>query len=357
MRVSEALHISGITLFVMLGAFGCSDNPGEPSTDVDPIEYVEPEEVGWSTEALAEVVLGLEQSGFAAMMAACDGKVFFSWGNTDYNYSCHSIRKPFLGALYGIHVGEAAIDTSATLADLSIDDIEPSLTDAEKEATVRDLLMSRSGVYHEAAAETQEMQDSRPERGSHPHGTFFYYNNWDFNALGTIFNQETRTDLYEEFLSRIADPIGMQDFELANCAYGYEPDRSEHPAYRFRMSARDMLRFGVLMQQNGTWLDDEIVPADWIAESTRSYSVMDENLGVGYGHLWSVFPEGSAMADLIGAPGYFHTGVGVHVLIVVPELKLVLVQRFDTDGEWTDPGDVGMLLGLQLIHSRVEDGR
>ena len=47
-------------------------------------------------------------------------------------------------------------------------DIAPSLTYEEKQATVRDLLKSRSGVYHEAAAETQEAKDLRPQRGSHP---------------------------------------------------------------------------------------------------------------------------------------------------------------------------------------------
>jgi hypothetical protein len=57
------------------------------------------------------------------------------------------------------------------------------LNTAEKQATIRDLLMSRSGVYHEAAGEHQEMIDARPERGSHAPETYFYCNNWDFNAL------------------------------------------------------------------------------------------------------------------------------------------------------------------------------
>ena len=59
------------------------------------------------------------------------------------------------------------------------------------------------------------------------------------------------------------------------------------------------------------------------------------------------------IADLIGSPGYFHTGVGVHALIVVPELKLVLVERYDTDTDWTDPGEVGMQLGLMIVNSRI----
>jgi hypothetical protein len=37
------------------------------------------------------------------------------------------------------------------------------------------------------------MKAARPERGSHQSGEFFCYNNWDFNALGTIFRQQTAT--------------------------------------------------------------------------------------------------------------------------------------------------------------------
>jgi len=44
------------------------------------------------------------------------------------------------------------IDLDKSLDELGIDDIPPGLTSIEKQATVRDLLMSRSGVYREAAA-------------------------------------------------------------------------------------------------------------------------------------------------------------------------------------------------------------
>ena len=101
-----------------------------------------------------------------------------------------------------------------TLKELGIDDVEPNLTDEEKQATIKDLLKSRSGVYHEAAAETQEMKDIRPERGSHPHNTFFYYNNWDFNVGAAIYEQLTGKYIFNEFKEGIASPIGMQDFDV-----------------------------------------------------------------------------------------------------------------------------------------------
>jgi len=333
----------------------CSDSPTSTGTEDNALEYVTPESVGYSSEALEEVEEAAEASGYAAMMALYDGKVFFSWGDVSRNFQCHSIRKPFLCALYGMHVEEGHIDLDDTLGDLQIDDIPPSLTTAEKGARVRDLLKSRSGVYHEAAAEAQIMIDTRPERGSHAPGTFFYYNNWDFNALGAIFEQETGTAIFEEFKRRIADPIGMEDFSVDSCYYQFEPEKSMYPAYHFRMSARDMARFGALYQKGGMWKDREIVPAGWIAESTTKYSVYDEPSGIGYGYMWYVFPAGSAMADMVGAPGFYHTGVGIHAMIVVPGLKLVLVQRYDTDGEWEDPGDIGMQIGFMIINSRIEE--
>lgn len=51
-----------------------------------------------------------------------------------------------------------------TLKELNIDDIPPLLKEEEKMASVGDLLRSRSGVYHEAAAESEDMVEARPLR-------------------------------------------------------------------------------------------------------------------------------------------------------------------------------------------------
>lgn len=350
--VSVAFIIGLLSISIFISY---SKDPTSSAKDDNQLEYVTPEEVGYSSEKLNEAKQFAEQSGYATMMALYDGKVFFSWGEITKNYKCHSIRKPFLNALYGIHFALGNINLDATLEELGIDDIPPSLTNDEKQAKVRDLLKSRSGVYHEAAAENQEMKEFRPERGSHPPGTFFYYNNWDFNTLGTIFEQETGTKIFEEFKKRIADPVGMEDFSIENCYYQYEQNLSMHPAYSFRMSTRDMARFGVLYQKNGIWKNSQIIPSEWIHESTTTFSIVDSTAGVGYGYMWNTIPEGSAFEQLIGSSGYYHTGVGVHIVLILPEQKLVIVQRYDTDGVWVDPGNAGMELGLMVINARISD--
>jgi len=337
--------MAAIILFIVV----CFGSTPAKNKEINELEYVVPEKIGWSSVKLEEVKNYAEQIGSVAVMALYEGKVFFSWGNISQKYLIHSIRKPFLCALYGIYVKRGLIDLDKSLDELGIDDISPGLTSIEKQATVRDLLMSRSGVYHEAAAEAQVILNTRPERGSHAPGTFFYYNNWDFNVLGTIFEQQTGKKIFEAFKEEIADPIGMQDFLLSDCRYQHEWNKSKHPAYHFRMTARDMARFGLLYQNNGKHGDLQIIPSEWITESTTPYSINNLD-GDGYGYMWSIIPEESGFGN-----GFYHTGTGVHLLAVLPETKLVLVHRVDTDKDFDITWNEIRQLMYMIAEARILD--
>ncbi len=209
-----------------------------------------PDKFGWSSVKLNGLNAEMEKFGTDALMVITDGKVIFEYGNTTNIIRSHSMRKSLLSALYGIYVAEGNIGINTTLKQLDITESIP-LTTQEMQATVLDLLKARSGVYIPAAAEAPSMRKARPQRGRHKPGSFWYYNNWDFNVLGTIFRQETSQDLYQAFKQRIADPIGMKDFILSRQAYSYEKKYSLHPAYPFLISARDMAKFGQLFLQQG----------------------------------------------------------------------------------------------------------
>ena len=289
------------------------------------LEKIPPEEAGFSSEKLEKVSAHADKAGASAIIALYDSKVFYSWGNVSKNIPCHSIRKPFLGALYGIFIERGLINPGMTVGELGIDDIPPSLTASEKKATVRDLLMSKSGIYHEAASESEKMKRLRPERGIHAPGTFFYYNNWDFNVLGTVFEKTTDKKIFSSFKKEIADKIGMEDFNPYICAYKYERKLSKHPAYIFRMSARDMARFGLLCMNYGKWKGKQIIPEEWIRESTKSHSFKCLN-GDDYGYLWSIIPE-----SVFPGGGFYHTGFKNHFLGILPDEKLVVVYRGEGD--------------------------
>jgi CubicO group peptidase (beta-lactamase class C family) len=212
-------------------------------------ETAAPEATGWSAERLSEARAWADTIDTAAVMVVHRGRVVAQWGETERPFNCHSIRKSLLSALYGIHVADGTIDLDRTLEQLGIDDNEPSLTETERKATVRDLLKARSGIYHPALYETARMKARRPERHSHEPGTFWYYNNWDFNALGAIFENRTARSLFEEFEERLARPLGMQDFDRRRHTRYVTGRDSVHRAYPFRLSARDLARFGQLFQQ------------------------------------------------------------------------------------------------------------
>lgn len=286
--------------------------------------YTSPEEAGWSSEKLHEAIEHGGQLGGDALFVVYNGAVLAEWGQTSRRMNVHSVRKSLLSALYGIAAAEGKIDISASLGALGIDEITP-LSEIEKSATVANLLETRSGIYLPAAYETRSMKRGRPERGSHAPGSFWYYNNWDFNALGTIYNQQTGSDLFGDFETRLARPIGMQDFSLRHTFYRTDPEVSRHSAYLYRLTARDMARFGLLFLNEGRWRDSQLVPADWVAESTRAH--IQRERGGGYGYMWWTF------ARRLGELGtYAALGNGGQTIIVVPGARLVLIHKANTEG-------------------------
>jgi len=357
-KARQGLLTAAVSVFVVLLVLtACAPKPNWAPSDsasagVYPAEVWQkaetPEQIGWSSEKLAVARAYSERIGSAAVMIVDDGIVVDAWGDITREYQCHSMRKSLLNALIGIHVDEGHIDLSKTMEDLGIDDNEPSLTPAEKQATVGDLIKARSGIYHPALAEPASMKASRPKRGSHAPSAFWYYNNWDFNALGTIFEQETGTKMFEEFDRRIAEPLQMEDFEVDDCRYETGPD-SIHPVYPFRMSSRDLARFGLLFLYEGRWRDQQIIPADWVHESTATHSVIGPDSG--YGYMWWTGVKGGLFPNVqVKEHSFYAAGYRGHYVIVLPYRNLVIVHRVDTDTGNVDIGgrEIGPLLWLIL---------
>jgi len=340
----RATFLAMVVLGLVSVATGCrmetTSQPTTPSPNWTVMEN--PEAERWSSEGL-KAAAHSDSIGSAAVVVVHEGRIVDEWGEVERKFKCHSIRKSFLSALYGISVQRGTIDPSATMGELGIDD-RNSLTEQEKTATVRMLLKARSGVYHDALYETPAMEAARPERGSHAPGTHWYYNNWDFNALGTIYEQETDTKIHQASADRIAEPIAMQSYEASDGEY-VEGEDSIHPACPFQMTARDMARFGLLFLWDGRWSGTQVVPEFWVKESTVPYSDAEE-VG-GYGYLWWVSIDGQHFEGIDQVPygTYTARGAGGHMLAVVPDLDLVLVHRVNTFEDRDIPyAKVGTLL-------------
>jgi len=327
----------------------------------DAFERITPAQAGYSEQGLATLRQVLADAGSESMLLVHEGKVFFEWGDIRRRRLVHSIRKPLLHALIGQEIGKGCLALDRTVGDYGIDERPPGLSGVEKSATLRQLLQSRSGVYHPAAAESEGMAVQRPPRGAHAPGSFFYYNNWDFNVAGAIYEKCTGLGIHEAFLARVARPLGMLDYRgrvhawpgddepVADEADGFrslEVDKSRYRAFHFRLSAHDLALFGQLYLDHGRWQGRQLVPSTWIDQGTQPVSVINADYGLAYGELWNVLVPGE------GDPraSFYHTGVGVHMLGVYPKHGLVMVHRVDTEKPF-DFDEDDLLRVIRTMHA------
>lgn len=320
-------------------------------------QYASPEEAGFSSAMLERTRQIGDSLRSGGAFIVYRGHVLAAWGDVGRKLELHSVRKSLASAMIGLAVADRRIDLGATLASLSIDDTT-RLTSTEKRATVRDLISARSGVYLPAAYAPADQDSTRPPRGAHAPGTHWFYNNWDFNVAELVFEQRTGTSLYESFAERIARPIGMEDFQSSDGFLVYEPGASLHAAHTWRMSARDLARFGQLFLQRGRWNGRQVLPEAWVTESTRPHS--DLGNGRGYGYMWWTYAAGSygpRAPTLARYASYAASGSGGQAIIVVPEAELVVVHRGDTDHNRYFPG--GGVWGLveQVLAARTGEPR
>jgi CubicO group peptidase (beta-lactamase class C family) len=321
--------VAALSLLVLSAA--CSTSGGEPAAlrQLPPPghvpgaqwETIDPGAAGWDVAALERArKLWRDNSGTSSVMVVHRGAVVAQWGDVEEKRTGRSIRKSLLSSLIGIAVADGKLRLDATVAELGIEDATP-LSAEEQRATLADLLASRSGIYIPAAREHSGHRRRRPERGSHPPGTFFYYNNWDFNGLGLIYRRHVAEDLAADFVARIATPIGMEDFRPDDFSWMPE-DVSPIPAYDFLVSTRDLARYGLLWARGGSWGDRQLVDAAWVEESTRPITP-ETWTGSAYGRLWWVQPPGSNPAV---PEGLFYAEGGSH-LWVLPSRDLVVVHH------------------------------
>lgn len=278
------------------------------------------EDTSFSSSCRNAVTTEIESNTvYDAVVIMQGSSLLMRWGHMDRPTNLASVRKSVISVLFGIAADKGLVNLDATLAELGIDDAPQPLTAKERTATVRDLLASRSGIYLPPLGEAQSWASRRPARGSHDPGTFWFYNNWDFNALGTIFEKTTGLKIGHAISDWLAKPLGMQTFCPEHVTYEYA-DFTEHPMWRVYMSAEDLARLGALVLQNGQWNGQPIVSSAYLAESTSEISDVREFIPEGiedhYGFLWWI-DSGTGRIWAAGSGGQFMIIDGQNNLVTV----------------------------------------
>jgi len=302
-----------------------------------------PESAGYDGARLEVLRAWLKTNRTTAILVSVGGRILFEYGDVAHVSKIASVRKSILAMLYGKYVVAGTIDLDKTVKQLTLDDAEPFLP-IEEHATLHMLLTARSGIYLPSG--NANLDPLLPRRGSQPPGTYFQYNNWDFNAAGTAFEKLTGKNIYDALESDLARPIGMQDFDRARQRKISVMPHSVHPEYAMHLSTRDMARLGLLMLHSGTWQGKQLIPDAWCTAMTTlvtppadlhptGLNLLTVSRRWGYGMLWWVW-DAPVWPNVVTGPyqgAYSAMGANGQYITVLPALDMVIAHKVDFDEE------------------------
>ncbi len=148
-----------------------------------------------------------------------------------------------------------------------------------------------------------------------PAGTRFNYNGGGTAVLAQILAQRVGMSLPDYARKMLFEPLGITDWEWINDV------RGRPLAFAgLRMRPMDLARLGRMVLNHGQWQGKQIVPAEWITESTRAH--IDTGDGLQYGYQWWAGTIGTAKQKHDWSAGF---GNGGQRLFMVPDLDLVIV--------------------------------
>lgn len=312
-----------------------------------------PGQYGWDVDKLKQLRnFVVDSAHTTGMLVVQSGRILFEFGDVQELSYLASCRKSVLSMLYGPFIENGIIKLNITLEQLGLDDVG-GLLQIEKKATIKDLLTARSGVYHPASNEG-DASAMAPGRGSVQPGSFWLYNNWDFNIAGYILEQQTGKNIYELIDSILAKPLCMQDWRKETQRKTGDTTRSKYLAYHMWFSTRDMARLGYLMLRKGKWKEKQVLPASWITTATMpvtTYKEAEQNktayFKFGYGFLWWVWdaPDNNGIYE--GA--YTASGAFGQFITIIPKLDLVIAHKTKYEYQRQVPTDVYLKILNKLI--------
>ena len=274
---------------------------------------------------------------------------YFGGAARDSIVTSFSVAKSFVSSLVGIAIGEGKI---ASVRD-PITKYLPELYERDprfSQITIEDLLRMSSGIRYEEFpfltgddAKTYYYPDLRTlalqqtEVVGEP-GAAFLYNNYHPLLLGLILERATGVPVAEYLQEKIWKPLGMEypgSWSLDSSATGF-------PKMESGINARaiDFARFGRLYLNGGAWEGRQVVPADWVAESTRMEPVADRgsyypkdfdlpSAELRYGYMWWGICRGEDDCDF-AAEG----NLG-QLIYVSPRSNLIMVKNSSGYGDLT----------------------
>jgi len=227
-----------------------------------------------------------------------------------------SVAKSVLSALIGIAIRDGYIKS----IDQRMVDFFPKLKKNKSNPEVdniqiRHLLTLSDGISKNASGIDFSRFDPTQELRASP-GKELFYNDMSPQVLSMILTDKTGLKALDFAKKYLLGPLGIGNvtWEEVN---GYSIGASG-----LQLTTRDLAKIGYLYLNKGKWEGKQLIPENWVIESTRSQidapNVPYFNIKFTYGFLWWLHSVGKYSA-------FSAVGWGGQYITVVPEIDFVVV--------------------------------
>jgi CubicO group peptidase (beta-lactamase class C family) len=358
--LKDNIHFSfKITIIgVLLSLLGCSlDNS---LIDFFPNyiwEEAAPEDVGMQSDQLKNAYDEAQDLGYVdGILIVRNGKLigerYFNGYDADTPHDIKSVSKSFLSALTGVAIHEGIINglnekVIPHFTEYNLTNIDERLN----EVTIRDLLMMRMGIEHERYNYMEIyptpswIQTTLDLELQNDPGTVFSYNTYQTHLLSAILTKESGMSTMQLCQELLTDPMEITIHDWYTGPEGYYFGGNS-----MFFTLRDMAVLGFLFLNNGVLNGKQIVPENWVAESTTDYTNFNNRSwgrlhNYNYGYLWW-------LGEINGFEVFLALGYGGQFVINFPGLDLIVVTTGQEEVYW-DQADVQERGILKIISDHI----
>ena len=230
-----------------------------------------------------------------------------------------SVAKSFSSTLIGIAIDEGYISSVDDSIALYLPEWK---TEPQENISLKYLLGMRSGMDDHPGLGVYFQGDmvsySLDREISREPGITFSYSNEDSMLFSRIIENATGLDFQEYADTRLFDKLDIKE------TWWTDKSGNTLTYAGLDMTPREFAKFGLMIAQEGKWIDEQIVSQSWIKEATTEF----DNLA-SYGYQWwtsTISESGLGSARQDDYPFFSALGLDGQYIYVWPEKDLVLVR-------------------------------
>lgn len=279
----------------------------------------------------------LEDTDTDALLVIKNGRIvcerYLNRADATTHFNSYSMAKSFNSIMVGLALADGHIQSVLDPVVKYVPELRGSGYDG---TTIQNLLEMRSGVdwddnffaegtigrkAHLAAwveASARYTDEARNTTQAHPPGTTFNYNTMDAAVVGLLIERAVKMPVSKYLSERLWNPAGMESYSFY-VLDGPPGAGREFTGGGFNAVLRDYGRVGLMMLDRGRANGRQILPASYVAESTKPSTTSDTETKephLGYAYFWWPILNSQAFTALGGEGQFIYVDPASRTVVV-----------------------------------------